>query len=58
FVTQVDQTGQRTAKGGYVYKERIEAVIFDINTRPSWTEYKTRATGDSGTVNFLGKKER
>ncbi len=53
FVTLVDQTEQKTSKGGYVHTARLEAIIIDINARPSWTEYKTRATGDSNVVRFF-----
>jgi chorismate synthase len=57
FVTQVSKSEQRTAKGGYVHNSKLAAIIVDINTRPSWTEYKTRATGDSNTVKFFDGNE-
>ena len=53
FVTQIDSAEQKTAKGGYVYKERLDAIIIDIDSRPSWTEYKTRAVGDSNTIKLF-----
>jgi len=48
FVTLVEQSEQKTAKGGYVYANTLDAIIIDA--RPTWTEFKTRADGDGDIV--------
>ncbi len=51
LVTQVDKAEQKTAKGGYVYPKGVASTIsvIDAADTPSWTEYKTRATGRLGS---------
>lgn len=49
FVTQVTEAEQKTAKGGYVYRETAPAIILSIGQdRLTWTELKTRASGNNG----------
>lgn len=48
FVTLLDKTEQRTAKGGYYYKRELPTVSISIAQPPTWTEYKTRVVETAG----------
>ena len=54
FITLVDQTEQKTAKGGYIHNDKRPAIIIDVDDRPSWTEYKTRVTNDNDVIKLFG----
>lgn len=57
FVTLVDKDEQRTAKGGYVYNDRLDAIIIDIGSKPSWTELKTRVTNGDDVMHLGGGRK-
>jgi len=48
FVTLLDETEQRTTKGGYYHKKELPTISVGIAQSPSWTEYKTRAVDVPG----------